>query len=97
MFFGLFESASERRARAYAALSAMQGPRRKRPRKRRRGLSGLGASGECKRVKARGKGCTQQLCHDGRGATGWSFQAGTKTCGRGVSGLGRVTRRRKRR
>ena len=89
--FGL--DGGRRRAYQLAALAAAHRPTRRR--KGRKGLSGLGATGECKRVKARGRGCTQQLCHDGRGATGWSFQAGTKRCGSGVSGLGRVTRRRR--
>ena len=37
------------------------------------------AKGTCKIVRMK-NGCTQKLCYDGKGVTGWTFRAGTRSC-----------------
>lgn len=59
-----------------------------------------GSSGKCKTIKMKKTGCTTQLCHTGKGVTGWTFVKGTRRCpsgGRGTSGLGRKRKTTKRR
>lgn len=61
-------------------------------------LFGTRKSGKCKTIKIKKSGCTQQLCHTGKGVTGWTFVAGTRRCptgGRGTNGLAGTRKRRK--
>lgn len=55
-----------------------------------------GRSSRCKTIKIKRSGCTQQLCHTGKGVTGWTFMAGTRRCpNKGMSGLSGTRKRRK--
>lgn len=44
----------------------------------------------CKRVRNPRNGCSQLLCHTGKGRTGWSFMKGSSEC----SGGGKKRRKR---
>lgn len=61
-------------------------------------LFGTKGGGRCKTIKIKKTGCTQQLCHTGKGVTGWTFVKGTRRCpggSRGTSGLSGTRKRRK--